>query len=88
MASLAGCVPVPSPPIPSLPDTINLLPPLPKFSTSLPNPCCLPPIKAKLNVAKLLPPLTVNTVVGKALKVASKAARAWIAAHQPKCPRQ
>jgi len=83
-----GCIPLPNPVLPSFPDQINLIPTLPKATLSTPGLCCLQPLPPIIKLSVPLPPGTVNTGIGTALKNAGKAARAVLAQLQPKCPRQ
>ncbi len=85
---MSGCIPLPTVVLPALPDQINLVPTLPKVTLTTPGICCLQPLPPVIKLSIPLPPGTVNIGLGTAVKAAGKAARAWLAKLQPKCPRE
>jgi len=82
------CNPVPSIPIPTLPDGISLALPLPNPpSVSTPSPCCLLPELPPITLPITLPPAIVNIAFVATLRVAIEAANAWLESLPLTCPR-
>lgn len=82
------CLPIPKPPIPSLPAGLNFTVPLPiPPIPNVPNPCCLLPNAPVLKIPNPLGPLIVNPGVVNAIRAALEAAEAYFDSIPLDCPR-
>jgi hypothetical protein len=82
------CIPIPKLPIPTLPDGITLALPLPSIHVTIPGFCCLLPGGIPIDIAPVLPPLTLTSALLLDLEAGLAAVEAWIASLPLDCPRQ
>jgi hypothetical protein len=83
------CVPVPTPPLPSLPAGFNFTAPLPAVPsiTIAGVPCCILPTLTTPSIPNPLPPLAVNPAFVTAMRAALATAESFFDSLTPSCPR-
>ncbi len=82
------CIPIPKPPLPSIPGGFTLSVPLPTIpSVTLNAPCCVLPSLTTPQIPLPLPPLAVNPAVVTLIRSATALVEAWWDSIPMDCPR-